>query len=69
MARATVSEPMDEPGVAVKGEDDGLVGREKSVEIAIGKTVRVLTRRLQRHQVYDIDDADLPVRGREVSSA
>jgi hypothetical protein len=54
---------MDEPGVAVKGEDDGLVGREKSVEIAIGKTVRVLARRLQSHQVYDIDDADLQFGG------
>ena len=39
---APVGEPMNQPGIAVVGEDDRLVGREERVEIAVGQPVRML---------------------------
>ena len=34
----------------------GLSVGEQGVEVAIGKTVRMLARRLERHQIDDVDD-------------
>ena len=56
---AAVGQPVDQPRVAVVGEDDRLVGGEERVEVAVGQAVRMLALRLQRHQVDDVDDADL----------
>ena len=39
---APVGEPVDEPRVAVVGEDHRLVGGEQRVELAVGQAVRVL---------------------------
>ena len=61
VARAPVGQPVNEPRVAMEGEDDRLVGREQRVEIVIRETVRVLARGLQLHQIDDIDDADLQI--------
>ena len=56
VAGPPVGQAMDEPRIAVKGEDDRLVDGEKGVEVAVGKAMRMLARRLQRHQIDDIDD-------------
>ena len=41
MVGAAVREAMDQPRIAVVGEDDGAVAREELVELAIGEAVRV----------------------------
>jgi hypothetical protein len=43
----------------VEGEDDRFVPREELVEVLVAQAVRVLAPRLERHQVHDVDDADL----------
>ena len=35
MIVAAIGEPVDDPGVAVEGEDDGLVGGEERVELVV----------------------------------
>ena len=55
----TVGQAMDEPRIAVKGEDDRLVRGEQRIEIPVREPVRVLGRRLQRHQIDDVDHAHL----------
>jgi hypothetical protein len=35
MVGAAIGQAMDQPGVAVLGKDDGLVGGEQSVEVAV----------------------------------
>ena len=45
---------MDEPRIAVKGEDDRLVDGEEGVEVTIGEAVRMLARGLQRHEIDDV---------------
>ena len=55
---ASVSQLVDEAGVAVEGEDDGLVGSEDHVVILLRQAVRVLLLALETHQVNDIDNAD-----------
>ena len=42
MVRPTVGQPVDEPRVAVIGEDDGFVGREEGVKVAVGEAVGML---------------------------
>ena len=59
VALAPVSQSVNEPRIAVEGEDDRLVGREQRVEVVIGEPVRMLARGLQLHQIDDVDDADL----------
>ena len=44
-----ISQPMNEPRITVKGEDNRLVGREERVEFVVGQTMRMLARRLQLH--------------------
>lgn len=46
---------------AMISEDDRPVSAEHRVEIPVGKPMRVLRGRLQRHQVHDIHDADFYV--------
>ena len=43
-------------------EDDRLVGGEQAVELALGRSVRVLRRRLQLEEVDHVDEAHLQVR-------
>ncbi|TKS60903.1 MAG: hypothetical protein EWM73_03045 [Nitrospira sp.] len=52
---------MDQPGVTVEGEDDRLVRREQGIEILVGQSVRMLTRRLQLHEIHDVDHAHLDI--------
>ena len=53
-----VGQTVNQPRVAVEGEDDRLVGREQLIEIPVAQPVRVLARRLQAHQVDHVDHAD-----------
>jgi hypothetical protein len=59
--RASIGEAVDQPRVAVVGEDDRLVLREQRVELGIRKTVRVLGLRLETHEVDDVHDADAEI--------
>src|SRR5215207_661692 len=45
--------------VAVEGEDDLLIGGEELDEARLAHAVRVKLAGEERHQVYDVDDADL----------
>ena len=54
-----VGQPVDQPRIAVVGEDDRLVGGEQRVELVVGQPVRVFGVRLQPH---DVDDVDHPHR-------
>jgi hypothetical protein len=58
---AAVGEPVDQPRVAVEGEDDRPVLGEELVEVGVAEAVRVLGLRLQPHQVDDVDHADFQV--------
>jgi hypothetical protein len=55
---APVREPVDQPRVAVVGEDDRAVGREERVELASESRADARLR-LQAHQVDDVDHAHL----------
>ena len=55
---AAVGEPVDQPRVAVVGEDHRPVGGEQRVELGVGHPVRVLGLRLQPHQVDHVDHPD-----------
>src|ERR1700757_2657681 len=52
---------MNEPRVAVEGEDDRLVRREQSVKIVIREAMRMLALRLQLHKIHDVDNTHLQV--------
>ena len=56
-----IGQPMDEPRVAVEGEDDVLVPGEKGVVLGIAQTMGVFARRLQPHEVDDVDHPDLQI--------
>src|SRR5215471_12201197 len=55
--RAPIGQPMDQPRVAVIGEDDRSVAREQRVEIAVRETMWMVLAGLQAHQVNDVDDS------------
>jgi hypothetical protein len=57
-----VRQPVDQPRVAVVGEDDRPVGGEYRVELGVGEPVRVFGVRLHTHQVDHVDHADPEVR-------
>src|SRR6185295_8802157 len=59
VAMTPVGQAMDQPRIAVKREQDRLVDREDRIEFRVRQPMRMLARRLQRHQVDDVDDADL----------
>src|SRR5690606_32178795 len=58
MVGATVGQPVDQPRIAVVGEDDGLVGREEGVELPMRQPVWVLLVVLQPHEVDHVHDPD-----------
>jgi len=61
VARSPVGKPVNEPRVAVEGEDDWFVSSEQRVEIVIREAMRMLARRLQLHEIHNIDNAHLQV--------
>src|SRR4029450_9414224 len=50
---------MNEPRVAVEGEDDRLVRSEQRVEVVVREAMRMLTRGLQLHEIHDVDNTHL----------
>ena len=58
---AAVGQAVNQPRVAVKGENDGFVFGEQRVEIRVGESVRMFFFGLQFHQVDDVDNADFEV--------
>ena len=62
VVRPAVRQAVDQPRVAVIGEDDRAVRREQGVERLVRQAVRVLAGRLEAHQVDDVDEPDAQVR-------
>ena len=56
-----VGQAMDQPGISVEGEDDVLVFGEKVIVIRFVQPVGVLARRLQLHEIDDVDDPDFEI--------
>src|SRR5262249_33965249 len=52
---------VNEPRIAVEGENDWLVRSEQRVEIVIRKAMRMLALRLQFHEIHDVDNTHLQV--------
>lgn len=50
-----IREAMDQPGIAVIRENDGLIGRKEGVKVLIRQPVWVLGLILELHQVHNID--------------
>ena len=59
---ASIGQSMDQPGIAVEGENDGAVAREEQIKVLIAQAVRVFTRRLQFHQINHVNHTDPEVR-------
>ena len=53
---------MHEPGIAMKAKDDVLVFGEERIIVSFTEPVRMLTGRLQLHQIDHVDHADFQVR-------
>ena len=56
-----VGELMDQRGVAVEGEEDGLVLGKEHVILGVGQAVGVLGVGLEAHQVHHVDDPNLQI--------
>src|SRR5260370_20472646 len=56
--RPAIRQAVDQPWVAVVGEDHRLIACEYLVELGLLQSMRMLCCRLQPHQVDDIDHAD-----------
>src|SRR6266403_1833751 len=55
---AAIGEAMNERRITVISEDDGLVGGEHGIEVAVGNSVGMFAGGLERHEVNDINEAD-----------
>ena len=58
MVGAAVSELVNQPGVAMKVENDRLIDGEQAVKVPVGQAVEVFGLRLQLEQVDDVDETD-----------
>ena len=56
-----IGQLMDQPGIAMEVEDDGLVGGEQVVELPVAEPVGVLLFGHQRQQIHHVDEAHLQV--------
>src|SRR5258708_563667 len=59
---SAIGQAVDQPGIAVEGEDDRFVFGEKHIEILIAQTVGMFAGRLKAHEIHHVDDADLELR-------
>ena len=57
-----VGQPVDQPWITMKGENDRLIFGEELVEIRVAQPMGVLFPGLELHEVDDIDDTDFQVR-------
>ena len=62
MVGSTVGQAVNQRWVAMESEDYGFVLREETIKVFIVQAMRMLTLRLQRHQVYYINNTDLQFR-------
>jgi len=62
VVRTAVGEAVDQPRIAVVGEDDRAVWREQPVELMVGHAVRMLGIRLEAHEVDHVHEPDLELR-------
>jgi len=62
VVRAAVRQSVDQPGIAVKIEDDRFVDSKQLIKISIGQAVGVLSVRLQLKEIDDIDVTNLQIR-------
>lgn len=53
---------MDQPGIAVKRKNDRFVFGKKRIEVVVGQAVWMLARRLQFHQIDNVNNSDLEFR-------
>ena len=53
-----ISQAMNQPRIAVVGENDRLAGGKQGIEFLAGQAVRVFLLWLQGHQVDHVDKAD-----------
>ena len=56
-----MGQPMDQPGIGMKVEDNWLICGEERLELSIGQAMRVLRMRHQLEQIDDIDEPDFHV--------
>ena len=56
-----VSEPVNDPRIAVEGEDDGDADGKELVEFLVGQAVRMFGGGLQGHEVHYVHDTDAEV--------
>src|ERR1043165_5539493 len=61
MIGPVIGEFVNQPGIPMEVEDNGLVDCKQTVEIAIAQTVRVFPVRLQPEQVDYIDESNFEV--------
>ena len=54
----TIGQPVDQPRIAVKAEDDVLIFGEEGIVVGLAQSMRVLACRLELHQIDDIDHPD-----------
>lgn len=59
LSRSLIGQAVDEPGVRVEVENDGLVIRKDSLPLSIGHTVRVVDSGNESEEVDDVYEADL----------
>src|SRR5581483_3541291 len=59
---APVGESVDQPGVAVVGEDDRPVGGQEGVELGVAQAVGMFAPGLEGHEVDHVDDPDAQLR-------
>lgn len=57
----SISELVNELGISVIHEDNGLVLREDRVKCVVAQTVRVILMRIELHQVNNVDETDLQI--------
>ena len=62
MVGAPVGQPVNQPRIAMEGENDRLVPGKEDVEIFVTQAVRVFAGGLQAHEIDHVDDADLQFR-------
>jgi hypothetical protein len=57
MIRPVICQPMNQPWITVEVENGGLILGEKTVEIPIRKTMRMLRGRLETEEIDDVNKA------------
>lgn len=60
--RSFVGQSVNEPGVRVEIEDDGLVGGKEGLPLAVRQTVRMVVAPDELEEIDDVDEADLQLR-------